>query len=105
MPRVSFGTHSRGTETLLVVEDDNALRRVTSLAFGNLGYTVLQADNGREGLRIVNEHRGLPISLVITDIIMPQMGGKAMAEQLKTTHPDLKILFFCSSLPMKQNFK
>ena len=57
------------------------------------GYHVLRASNGQEGLQVARECKGQPIQLVITDVIMPLMGGKAMAEWLQTTYPDLKILF------------
>lgn len=82
-----------GTETLLIVEDEPALCRMASLVLANLGYTVLQASSGKEGLRVASEHKGAPISLVVTDVVMPQMGGKAMADWLKITYPDIKILF------------
>jgi CheY-like chemotaxis protein len=59
----------------------------------NLGYEVLSALNGQDALRVVREHKGAPVRLVITDVIMPLMGGKVMAEWLKATYPDLKILF------------
>jgi CheY-like chemotaxis protein len=59
----------------------------------NQGYTVLRAMNGQDALRLAREHEGSPIRLVITDVIMPQMGGKVMAEWLKSHSPDLKILF------------
>jgi YesN/AraC family two-component response regulator len=49
--------------------------------------------NGQDALRVAREHRGSPIRLVITDVIMPQMGGKVMAEWLNSHFPDLKILF------------
>jgi CheY-like chemotaxis protein len=49
--------------------------------------------NGQDALRVVREHKGPPIRLVITDVIMPQMGGQVMAEWLKSSYPDLKILF------------
>jgi two-component system, cell cycle sensor histidine kinase and response regulator CckA len=83
----------RGTETLLIVEDEPSVRH---LAFGVLkaqGYEVLTASNGQEALRVAREHKGQPIGLVITDVIMPRMGGKVMAEWLKTTNPGIKILF------------
>ena len=54
---------------------------------------MLSAANGQDGLRVAREHKGAPIRLVVTDVIMPQMGGKAMADWLKTTYPDLKTLF------------
>jgi two-component system, cell cycle sensor histidine kinase and response regulator CckA len=86
-------TLPRGTETLLVVEDDLSLRHLARGVLEGQGYDVRTASNGQEALRMTHEHKGAPIRLVITDVIMPQMGGKAMAEWLKTTNPDLKVLF------------
>jgi CheY-like chemotaxis protein len=83
----------RGTETLLVVEDDPSVRGLASAILQAQGYTVLRAANGQEGLRVAGEHKGKPLRLVITDVVMPVMNGKVMAEWLKTTYPDLKILF------------
>jgi CheY-like chemotaxis protein len=57
------------------------------------GYTVLSANNGQDALRVVREHKSPPICLVITDVIMPVMNGKVMAEWLKITYPGIKILF------------
>ena len=83
----------RGTETLLLVEDEPSVRHLAAGALETLGYNVLRANNGQDALRVAREHKGSPIRLVVTDVIMPQMGGKVMAEWLKTTYPDLKILF------------
>ena len=82
-----------GTETLLVVEDDPSLRQLARGILEAQGYEVLSAANGQEGLHVARDRVGSPIRLVITDVIMPLMGGKVMAEWLKTTNPDLKILF------------
>jgi len=90
---VQNGPLPRGTETLLVVEDEPSVCHLANNVLKNQGYTVLQAMNGQEALRVAREHKGPPIRLVITDVIMPQMGGKVMAEWLKSSHPDLKILF------------
>jgi two-component system cell cycle sensor histidine kinase/response regulator CckA len=90
---VKTTTLPRGTETLLVVEDEPSLRHLTKGSLESLGYTILTAPNGQDALRVVREHQGQPISLVVTDVMMPRMGGKVMAEWLKTKYPDLKILF------------
>jgi CheY-like chemotaxis protein len=87
------GPLPRGTETLLLVEDDPAVRLLTSDVLKAQGYDVRRASNGQEGLRLVRELKGQSIGLVITDIIMPIMGGKVMAEWLKISHPELKFLF------------
>jgi signal transduction histidine kinase len=90
---ISPGLLPRGTETLLVVEDDTALRNLTCGVLEAQGYDVLRANNGQEALQVTREQIGPPIRLVITDVLMPHMGGKVMAEWLRTTYPGLKILF------------
>jgi two-component system cell cycle sensor histidine kinase/response regulator CckA len=83
----------RGLETLLVVEDEPSVRQMARGVLQIQGYKVLSASNGQDALRVVQEHKGSPIRLVVTDVVMPLMGGKAMAEWMKTIYPDLKILF------------
>jgi CheY-like chemotaxis protein len=90
---IQSGPLPRGTETLLVVEDEPSVRHLASHVLQSLGYEVLRAMNGQHALHLARERKGAPIRLVITDVIMPQMGGKVMAEWLKLTYPDLKILF------------
>ena len=87
------GPLPRGTETLLVVEDEPSVRNLARQVLETQGYTVLSASNGQDALQLAREHKGSPIRLVVTDIIMPLMGGKVMAEWLKMTYPDLKVLF------------
>jgi signal transduction histidine kinase len=82
-----------GSETLLLVEDEPAVGQLARGILEAQGYQVLSASNGREGLRVAKAHQGAPIRLVVTDVVMPQMGGQAMAEWFKTTNPGLKILF------------
>jgi two-component system cell cycle sensor histidine kinase/response regulator CckA len=90
---IQTGPLPRGTETLLVVEDEPSVRHLACGVLEAQGYKVLSAANGQDALRAAREHKGSPIRLVATDVIMPLMGGKVMAEWLKTTYPDLKILF------------
>jgi CheY-like chemotaxis protein len=90
---IQAGPLPRGTETLLVVEDEPTVLYLANHVLENQGYTVLRAMNGQHALHLAQEHKGPPIRLVITDVIMPQMGGKEMAGRLKKTYPDLKILF------------
>lgn len=87
------GPLPRGTETLLVVEDDSAVRHLARGVLEAQGYEVLSASNGQDGLHAAREHKGAPIRLVVTDVVMPLMGGKVMAEWLQSTYSDLKILF------------
>jgi two-component system cell cycle sensor histidine kinase/response regulator CckA len=83
----------RGTETVLVVEDDVAVRHLARDVLKALGYEVLRASNGQNGLEVARDHKGSPIRLVVTDVVMPVMGGKLMVEWLKATYPELKIIF------------
>jgi signal transduction histidine kinase len=87
------GPLPRGTEAVLVVEDEPAVRELARTVLENQGYEVLTASNGQDGLRVAREHKGSPLRLVVTDVIMPQMSGKVMAEWLKSSYPDVKILF------------
>jgi two-component system cell cycle sensor histidine kinase/response regulator CckA len=87
------GPLPRGTETLLVVEDDPSVRQLSRGVLEAQGYRVLLASNGQDALQVAREHEGSPIRLVVTDVIMPLMGGKVMAEWLQATYPGLKILF------------
>ncbi len=87
------GPLPRGTETLMVVEDDHSLRLLARSILEEQGYQVLSATNGQDALNVVLEHKGSPIGLVFTDVIMPVMGGKVMAEWFTKNHPHVKILF------------
>jgi CheY-like chemotaxis protein len=82
----------RGTETVLVAEDEDAVRGVARELLSLCGYTVLEARNGREGLVIAREHQG-PIHLLLTDVVMPLMSGTELAQQLSALRPAIKILF------------
>jgi len=92
-PISKSGPMRRGSETLLVVEDEPSVRHLAEGVLRSHGYSVLTAPNGQDALRVARQHQGPPIALVITDVIMPRMGGKVMAEWLKTSYPDLKVLF------------
>ena len=87
------GPIKRGTETLLLVEDEPSVRHLALGVLKAQGYNVLTAPNGQDALRVAREHQGESIALVVTDVIMPRMGGVVMAEWLKITYPNLKILF------------
>ncbi len=82
----------RGSETVLVVEDEVAVRSLTTVALRGLGYRVLEAAKGVEALRIHQAHAA-DIALLVTDVVMPEMSGKDLAERLQATHPTLKVLF------------
>ena len=86
------GLRQAGHETLLLVEDDKILRRVTSRSLEAAGYTVLQARNGNEGLKKFLAHSG-NIGLIITDLIMPKTGGRKMMERIKGIRPGAKVIY------------
>jgi PAS domain S-box-containing protein len=82
----------RGSETVLVAEDEDAVRGVARELLSICGYTVLEARNGREGLALAREHPG-PIHLLLTDVVMPLMSGTELAQQLTVVRPAMKVLF------------
>ncbi len=82
----------RGTEVILLVEDEEAVRDLAARALRRQGYTVLEAANGEEALRLAEEYSG-EIHLLLTDVVMPQMGGKALATRLGGIRSKTKILF------------
>lgn len=82
----------RGRETILVVEDDRAVRDVVARALRRYGYCVLEARHGSAGLQICTQQKG-PIHLMLTDVVMPEMSGPKLREHLAALHPDIKMLY------------
>jgi CheY-like chemotaxis protein len=82
----------RGTETILVVEDQRIVRRIVVRTLQRSGYAVLEADNGVAALTVFAEHAG-PIHLLVTDVLMPQMGGPELAARLRAVSPSLRVLY------------
>ena len=82
----------KGRETILLVEDETMVRDLAAYVLRGQGYTVLEADNGQSALQVAQQHQG-KIDLLLTDVIMPHMDGKTLADQLIAIRPDLKILF------------
>lgn len=81
----------QGTETVLVVEDEDAVRELAVYILRLQGYTVLEASDGREALQLTQDHMG-EIHLLLTDTVMPQMGGKILADQFRALRPQTKII-------------
>src|SRR5438045_2320111 len=79
----------RGTETILVVEDDQMVRDLTCATLRRYGYQVIAAANAGEALLVSEKHQS-PISLMITDVVMPQMGGRELAERLLRLRSDMR---------------
>ena len=90
--RVNLAAKLEGSETILVVEDEDALRTLLCRFFRLYGYNVLEARHGGEALLICERHPG-PIHLMITDVVMPQMSGKELADRLAPLHPEMTVFF------------
>jgi two-component system, cell cycle sensor histidine kinase and response regulator CckA len=82
----------RGTETILLVEDEEIVRTMTRSILEECGYTVLSASDGKLALDVCASHVG-EIDLLLTDVVMPQMSGRRLAEHMKTTHPRTRVLY------------
>ncbi len=82
----------RGWETLLLAEDEAAVRQSEKEFLDASGYTVLEAGNGDDALRVARNYAG-PIHLMVTDVVMPRVDGAKLAEQLSAERPEMKVLF------------
>jgi PAS domain S-box-containing protein len=83
---------SGGSETVLIVEDDDKLRKFVQRALQMYGYRILDAENGEDALRVCGEYEG-QIDLMITDVVMPKMGGREAAERLQHLYPQIKVIY------------
>jgi CheY-like chemotaxis protein len=83
---------AKGVETILLVEDDDTVRYLTKRLLERAGYTVLPAGHGGEALRVCEQYEG-PIHLIVTDVVMPEMGGLALVERLLARHPEMRAVF------------
>ena len=81
-----------GTETVLVAEDDEMVRTLVRITLEDSGYTVLEAASGETALELC-EHGPEQIHVLVTDMVMPGMGGRALADRLQTLRPELRVLF------------
>jgi CheY-like chemotaxis protein len=79
-------------ETILVVEDEEALREVTERIFNRSGYRVLTAANGPDAVELATAHEG-PIDLLVTDVVMPHMLGREVADRIRALRPDVRVLY------------
>jgi CheY-like chemotaxis protein len=81
-----------GNETILIVEDQDAVREIAASVLEKAGYLVMKAEDGSEALRKARAHRGR-IDLLLSDVVMPEMSGPEVAERLLRRHPAMKVLF------------
>jgi PAS domain S-box-containing protein len=86
------GTAPRGSETVLVVEDQTAVRQFAGAVLESYGYRVLQVSNGGDAIALSQQYPG-PIHLLLTDLVMPLMNGRELAEQLAVSRPGIKVLY------------
>jgi two-component system cell cycle sensor histidine kinase/response regulator CckA len=82
----------RGSETILLVEDDKSVRDVVQRMLAPHGYRVLKAGNAAQAFRISDRHKG-PIHLLLTDVVLPQMSGRELAEELARRRPEMVVLY------------
>jgi CheY-like chemotaxis protein len=90
--RRSLADAPRGTETLLLVEDEEPVRRFSCQVLEMSGYVVLEARNGQEAIAL-GERYPNAIHLMLTDVVMPRMNGREAYERLVAHHPDMKVLY------------
>jgi hypothetical protein len=81
-----------GTESILVAEDDEIIRNLTSSILREFGYTVIVAKDGNDAVSLYRENRDL-IKLLLLDVIMPRKNGKDAYEEIRTIRPDVKVVF------------
>ena len=81
-----------GTETILLAEDEAAVRNLARRVLEKHGYKLLLAATGRDGVQLATQHAG-PIDLLVTDVVMPEMGGRELAQRLAALQPGLKVLY------------
>jgi hypothetical protein len=84
--------NTAGSETILVVEDEEPVRRFLCASLRKQGYTVLDAPDGMAALRVADSHCGA-IDLLVTDVVMPHMDGRELADRITASRPRIKVLF------------
>jgi len=92
LPRQAQRPELSGKETILLVEDDEQVRTLACNILTRHGYTVHTARNGKDALEVAGRLQG-PLDLLLTDVVMPTMGGRVLSEHLARTHPETKVLF------------
>lgn len=92
---VASSEAARGTETIFVVEDEPSLRELACVVLEEWGYTVLAAGNGQEAWELFQAGKAAKCDLLLTDVVMPQMGGRELAKKVCASRPTMKVMF-CS---------
>lgn len=82
-----------GSEMVLIVEDEEIVRGLAMQSLKRNGYEVLSANNGLEALRVIREHKGSEVKMMVTDLVMPHMGGSELADKISAAYPAMKMIF------------
>ena len=92
IPAITQGNESDGSETILLVEDEESVRELVRITLVSRGYKVLEAEDGDAGLRVAESFKG-DIDILITDVVMPGIGGRELAKKLLALRPGISVLF------------
>ena len=92
LPSMERRSGSSQGETILLVEDEDSVRRLARRVLESQGYTVIESINGEDALRLAADYGGV-IDLLVSDVVMPEMGGRLVAERLVATRPEMEVLF------------
>ena len=90
--RAKVSDEISGSETVLIVEDNDALRKLAKNALRKYGYKILEAENGEKALNVSETHEG-PIHLLLTDVVMPRMSGTDLSEKLQSIRPETRVIY------------
>lgn len=99
LPPTLAWKHPCRSGRLLLVEDEDSLRKLARLSLENQGYEVLEAPNGETALQLIEVRSDLPLEVVVTDLVMPGMNGRELAERLRARYPRLAIVFMSGYVP------
>jgi len=91
-PPPQFRATPRGSETVLLVEDEKGVRELAREYLQMIGYNVIEAENGYAALELASMHAG-KIHLLMTDVVMPGISGRELSERVKTVRPDIQVLY------------
>jgi CheY-like chemotaxis protein len=91
-PAKSQPNEAGGCETVLLVEDEESVRELVRVTLASRGYKVLEAENGECGLQVAEDFKD-PIDILITDVVMPGIGGRELAKKLLSLRPDISVLY------------